>query len=139
MDLEQRLVRLERGNRRMKRIGALVLVVAAAVVLSGAADGKDLPDLEVGSLTLKDKDGKTRASLGTSADGAVGLLLSDKDGKTRAHLYVGVDGSPGLDLYDKDGKVRATLYVDADELPALTLRDAKGYVVWSTITRGRRR
>jgi len=63
MDLEQRLARLERANRRMKRIGALVLVVAAAVVLSGAADGKDLPDLEVGSLTLKDKAGKVRAML----------------------------------------------------------------------------
>ncbi len=111
MDLEQRLVRLERANRRMKRIGALVLMVAAAVVLSGAANGKDLPDLEVGSLTLKDKDGKPRAALGASADGAVGLLLSDKAGKTRAHLVVGVDGSPVLALYDKDGKVRASLYV----------------------------
>ncbi len=62
MDLEQRLARLERANQRMKRIGTLVVVAAAAVLLSGAANGKALPDLEVGSLTLKDKDGKRRAS-----------------------------------------------------------------------------
>ncbi len=123
MDLEQRLVRLERANRRMKRIGALVLMVAAAVVLSGAADGKDLPDLEVGSLTLKDKDGKTRALLGASADGAVGLLLTDKDGKTRAYLVVEANGSPVLALTDKDGKRRASLYVGVDGSPALVLYD----------------
>ena len=59
MDLEQRMARLERGNRRMKRIGALGLVVAAVVLLSGAAKGKELEHLEVSSLTLKDEDGNT--------------------------------------------------------------------------------
>ena len=39
MDIEQRLARLERANRRMKRIGTLVLLVAAAVLLSGATQG----------------------------------------------------------------------------------------------------
>ncbi len=126
MDLEQRLVRLERANRRMKRIGALVLMVAAAVVLSGAANGKDLSDLEVGSLTLKDKDGKTRAALGVSACGAVGLLLTDKAGKTRAHLVVEANGSPVLALTDKDGKTRAHLYVGVDGSPVLALSDKDG-------------
>ncbi len=126
MDLEQRLVRLERANRRMKRIGALVLMVAAAVVLSGAADGKDLPDLEVGSLTLKDKDGKTRALLGPSAGGAVGLLLTDKAGKTRAYLVVEANGSPVLALSDKAGKTRAHLVVGVDGSPALVLYDKDG-------------
>ena len=50
MDLEQRLARLERSNRRMKRIGTLVVVVAAAgqpvlhraVVQHHLAEGADL-------------------------------------------------------------------------------------------------
>ena len=149
MDLEQRLARLERTNRRMKRIGALVLVVAAAVLLSGAAQGKDLPHLEVGSLTLKDKAGKMRASLRARADGPVWLALFDKDEKTRARLFaaadgrprlallgkagerqatltVFADGSPGLLLHDKDGKPRATLTVVADGSPSLALFDKDG-------------
>ena len=80
-----------------------MLLVAAAVVLSGQAKGKDLQHLEVRSLTLKDKDGKTRAYLGTGAD-APGLLLLDRDGKK---LLVDADGSPFLALYDKDEKPRA--------------------------------
>ncbi len=99
MDLEQRVAQLERGNRRMKRIGALVLAVAAVVLLSGQAKGKDLPDLEVGSLTLKDWEGKTRAALSTG-----GLVLRDKDGKPRAHLGVVADGA-FLTLFDAKGNV----------------------------------
>ena len=63
MDLEQRLARLERANRRMKRIGAFVLLLAAVVLLSVQAKGKDLPHLEVASLTVKDQDGDVRARL----------------------------------------------------------------------------
>ena len=88
----------------MKRIGAFVLLVAAAVLLSGAAKEKDLQDLEVRSLTLKDKDGKTRATLGAGANGS-GLVCLDKDGKMRARLGVYADGSPWLEMFDAKGDV----------------------------------
>ena len=143
MNVEQRLARLERANRRMKRIGALVLLMAAVVLLSGAAKGKDLQHLEVGSLTLKDTDGKVRASLTVNVIGSVRLVLSDKAGKTRAGLYVGVDGSPALVLYDKGRRTlfAATLGVATTvdkrtgaktktTAGALTLYDAKGDVLW---------
>ena len=143
MNLEQRLARLERANRRMKRIGALVLVVAAAALLSGAAQGKELPHLEVASLTVKDQDGdvraklspletgaslnlydkggKTQAEFRTVADVGSGLILAGKDG-VQATLTVGA-GSSALDLYDKDGKVRAGLTVLGDGSPSLLLFD----------------
>ncbi len=124
MDLEQRLARLERANRRMKRIGALVLVVAAAVVLSGAAMRK-YRHLEVGSLTLKDKAGKVRATLAAEADGAVALALYGRDGKPRARLSALPDGSPGLLLYDKAGETRAVLSV-FENSAALLLFDKDG-------------
>ncbi len=130
MDLEQRLARLERANRRMKRIGALVLLMAAVVLLSGQAKGKaPLPDLEVGSLTLKDKDGKSRVVLFAPAHGSPGLSLYDKDGQVRVRLTVHWDGLPALYLYDKDGKTRMRLVVEGG-LPRLTLFDAKGDVLW---------
>ncbi len=125
MDLEQRFARLERSNRRMKRIGALVLMVAAAVVLSGAANGKDLPDLEVGSLTLKDKDGKVRAQLGEGADGSGQLRLYDKNGKRRAMLSALADGT-GVHLSNKAGTPRASLAVLADGSSGLVLSDKDG-------------
>ncbi len=126
MNVEQRLARLERGNRRMKRIGTLVLVVAAAVLLSGAANGKDLPDLEVASLTLTDKDGKKLAWLGVNADGSPSLILADKAGKPRTALGVLADGSAALDLYDKAAKTRARLSVPADGSPGVFLYDKAG-------------
>ena len=128
MDLEQRLARLERANRRMKRIGALVLLMAAVVLLSGQAKGNDLQDLVVGSLTLKDKDGKTRARLRALADGSVALALFDKDGNARAMLFVAADGSPDLTLSDKAGKTRAHLVVGVDGSPVLALSDKDGKV-----------
>ncbi|MFB3066243.1 MAG: hypothetical protein ACE10D_06975 [Planctomycetota bacterium] len=109
----------------MKRLGAFVLMVAAAVVLSGAANGTDLPDLEVGSLTLKDKDGKVRATLSV-ASGSPALALFDKDKTLRAWLGVVSDGSVTLDLFDKDGNARAAFAVLADGSPGLALNDKDG-------------
>ena len=124
MDLEQRLARLERANRRMKRLGTVVLVVAAAVLLSGAAQGKELQHLEVGSLALMDKAGKVRATL-AEEDGAVALAFYGRDGRRRAVLSMHADGSPGLLLYDKNGKPRAVLSV-FENSAALLLFDKDG-------------
>ena len=58
MTIEQRLERLERQNRWMKRGGAVAVALVAAVFLMGQAKPKELPDLEVRSLTLKDNAGR---------------------------------------------------------------------------------
>ncbi len=44
MTLEQRLERLERENRWMRRIGAVAVAVAAAVFLIGQGKAKELGD-----------------------------------------------------------------------------------------------
>ena len=126
MNVEQRLEQLERANRRMKRLGAFVLLTAAIVLLSGQANGKALPDLEVRSLTLKDKEGKTRATLSVLAHGA-SLNLFDKGGKMRVWLSTMADGSVALALLDKDGTTRMALGVAAKG-PALAFSDKEGKV-----------
>ncbi len=128
MTLEQRLERLERQNRWMKRVGALGLAVAAAVLLSGQAKGKAWQHLEVSSLTLMDKDGMAGASLSLFGTGTPHLLLHDKNGKKRVWLGVNKDGSASLDLYDKDGKGRVALVVLADGSPRLLLAGKDGKV-----------
>ena len=121
MTLEQRLERLERQNRWMKRIGMLGLAVAAAVLLSGQAKAKDLQHLKVRSLTLIDAKGRNRVVLTD-----YGLRVSDLNGKTRAMLVARGDGSSGLHLYDKNGKNRATLGTLVDGSPRLLLYDKSG-------------
>jgi hypothetical protein len=105
MTLEQRLERLERENRWMRRLGAVAVAVVAAVLLMGQDKAKDLPDLVVRSLTVKDKDGKVRATLATLATGSAYLRFLDKSGKRRAALDVLNDGTPRLRLFDAKGKV----------------------------------
>ncbi|MHC5052644.1 MAG: hypothetical protein ACYTGK_18790, partial [Planctomycetota bacterium] len=79
MTTKQRLERLERESRWMRRVGAVAVAVAATVFLIGQGKDKQLPDLEVRSLTVKDKDGKVRVLLGVAPDGSAGLRFM-KDG-----------------------------------------------------------
>ena len=131
MDLEQRLARLERANLRMKRIGALVLLLAAVVLLSGQAKGKPRiveaekfvlrndegvwAELGLGEkgfvrLVLRDKRGNDRVFLGADPYGEVaGLTVRDRAGKSRVEL-IGWIGGAGLNLNDMEGKVRVRLY-----------------------------
>ena len=135
MTTEQRLERLERENRWMRRIGAAGVAVAAAVFLIGQGKDKELPDLVVGSLavkklTVKDKDGKERAALFTAADGSPYLTFSEKNGTSRVMLSA--HGPAGLTLYGKDGKTGARLATRPGGASYLTLYDAKGNVIWQT-------
>lgn len=153
--LAQRLDRVERENRRLKRGGAVVLAVVAAVVLMGQATGDKVAKvLEAESFVVRDSKGALRAILGVWEDDEVRLLLPDRNGKSRAILAVKPDGSPYLGLYDKDGKrrigmavlqdgmlalglaytddkSRAGLSVGPDGSPRLFLADKAGKVIWS--------
>jgi hypothetical protein len=146
MTTEQRLERLERENRWMRRIGAVGVAVAAAVFLIGQGKENELPDLEVRSLTVKDEAGVVRARLKTDR-GLTGLAFLDKHGKDRAWLGAG-DGSAGLTftptfqlgvsfgsqslrLYDEDRKLRLALSTHRDGSPSLRFFDAERNVIWA--------
>ncbi|MCP4200939.1 MAG: hypothetical protein GY769_03295 [bacterium] len=138
-ELSNRLERLERENRWMRRVGFAVVVVAMAVALIGAAKPEEIPEMiearmfrvidEKGSpraqmdangLRYADENGKTRAQM--NADGFVNV---DENGKTRAQMnadgFVNVDenGKPraamtanGLSYADENGKTRAQMNAD---------------------------
>src|SRR5262249_25740471 len=114
----QRLDRLERENRRLKGIGAVVLVGLAAVaglaadVLMGQA-GKVAKVVEAEKLALLDGSGRERAAL-LFINGVPGFTLSDKDGDVRMRLSLHEDGSPALGLIDKNGAQRASLSITAN-------------------------
>ncbi len=135
----ERLEKLERQNRRMKRAGIVVLVLLSVVVLMAQATTHQV--LTAKMFILVDANGKTRASL-DMVGGAPGLSLYDAKGN--AFLSTSADG-PYLLMNEADGKqghvmhlssdsillkhrdiFQAELAVDADG-PQLKLRDFAGF------------
>lgn len=125
--LERRLAALEQtlvGARRTARIALVVAAVAGLVAVTalsqnsgvapeeteGSAAVAPAPpvDLLVQKLTLVDEQGRARAALGLSLDGAVALTLSAPDGTPRLVLQAADQGA-GLSALGPGGKNRAWL------------------------------
>jgi hypothetical protein len=135
-DLEARLAKLERQNRRWKYLGfpfrllgrsmfllAKVLRKRVSPASTAAKPTAAYDTLVVRRLELRDKAGKLRGFWAEDADGS-GLVSADAGGKNRAALAVTLD-SPGLALLDTAGKPRIALALDASDA-GLSLPDAAG-------------
>ena len=125
-DLERRLSRVERENRRLRRTGAAALMVTASLVLMGQArrgarerDGAEV--VEASRFVVKDAAGNLRAVLGPDQTGmGTGLAIM---GKGRVYLGVGPEGNLGLRLIDETGRPRCLLNSQPDGHTALEIRD----------------
>ncbi len=88
----KRLEHVERENRYLKRIGAVMLIGIAAVAIMGQArPSKVAKVIEAEQFVVRDRDGKVRAILGEtksklSGDPQHGLFLYGKDGQSEAYL-----------------------------------------------------
>jgi len=111
-ELEARLAKLERQNRRWKHLGLLFLLIAGSGFLLAQAPRKP-PSAAPGPAT-------SAATYDTLV--VHRLELRDKAGKLRGAWSV-EDGSPFLALYDTAGEPRVVLSVAADG-PALGFYDA---------------
>jgi hypothetical protein len=100
--MEERLDRLERENRRLKRAGVVVLALIGAVVLMGHVVGEKV--IEAERFVLLDSSGQPRAVLAVAKSGS-GLYLYDEKGKLRAGLVGGTADGTGLRVYDQKGKL----------------------------------
>jgi hypothetical protein len=139
MNIEDRLDRQEFDLKRLKRhnrwlLGAIVLVAGGLIVpllfettafRARAQSGGTAKEIRARSFILEDENGKSRAALLASKDGA-GLALYDKNGELLAALGV-IKDRPTLALYDEKGKIRAYLAADEDG-PLLVLRDENGKI-----------
>lgn len=126
--LAQRLERVERENRSLRRVGVLMLVGVAALLIAAQATANRVVEAE--KFVVRDASGKIRAELGTPPDGRVALTLFDRDGGLRVELRVLTNGRVGLLLYDKNGKSRAALRVLAEGGPVLGLFDKDEKLLW---------
>ena len=128
--LSNRLLKMEKRFRRMKRLaiaGCIMMAAGAVMAQLGPQDLNQIdplrslrrpdPDQPIAARTpveaevrshaflLLDSKGKERASLVTDAAGSVFLVMFDAAGKTRANLSVSNDG-PSLVFYDPSGQPR---------------------------------
>jgi hypothetical protein len=147
-----RLERLERAQRRWRRVAAGAVVGLAAVALMGQkplpriveaerfilrdAAGRVRAELAVDAeqsvaLRFRDPDNMPRVSIGTE-NGASVLVLNEQGGKVRAGLVTLPHGAPALTLYDPNGKNRAELALTREGSPALTILDRDGFLAWKT-------
>ncbi|MGE3535844.1 MAG: hypothetical protein AB7N91_00240 [Candidatus Tectimicrobiota bacterium] len=148
----QRLERLERANRRWKRLAVLGLALVGILPLLGA--GKhDEPavanEIQARAFVLVDREGTPLARLGLLPHGVWGLGFYDQGKKSRLMLSIDHQGASTLSLLSKDGKgglllsasgngstsvrfvdtqwkTRATLATWPDGSPFLQLADREG-------------
>jgi hypothetical protein len=118
MNIEDRLARLERENRRLKLVGLLTLAAIATVFIMGQA--RPSTSIEAENVFIKDRRGVTVASLGAiyeqGSDVGWGALTfgSVQDGSISAYLW-NLNGEPQLRLgSESGGMVTATAARDGD-------------------------
>src|SRR6266852_6409059 len=82
--LSKRVERLERQNRWMKRMGAVAILCAVVLLVSGQASVDTKKTVEANEFVLRDTNGVVRAKLG------MGLVFPLKNGPALV-LYDDVD------------------------------------------------
>ena len=97
MQIEERVGRLERENRRLKAGGGLVLLLLGSVFLLGQASPDVIDEIKARRISIYDENGKVRATLRSE-----GLSFYDENGKLRAEM-----DQTYLSFYDADDKARA--------------------------------
>jgi hypothetical protein len=108
--LLDRMDRIERENRRLRRFGNMMIVAVAIVVGLAAAvfwytgrfgiAGAVPQNIVARQFTLRNADGTTRGTWGVADDGTVRLLLNDAKGRARVRMSLLADGSAGLSFAD---------------------------------------
>ncbi len=138
--IQERLSKLERQNRRLKQAGAAALIAAASLLLMGQTSrtkpvqASQSNTVEASQFILKDKAGKVRAALSIDESpgnsGAAQLVFYDVEGKQRVKLGSGNSYLGGtFQLADEKGKNRIVI-LSSDALGgSLGLDDSNGFPV----------
>ena len=126
--VHERLEKLEKQNRRLKRAGLVVMVLAGATLLIGQAKPQVQWKVEAERFVLMDANGKLRAELGMAEHGPH-LAFYDAEGTRRAVLGI-VQKGPGLFFLDTTQKRRVAMGL-AEKGPVLFFFDEDGNTVFS--------
>ena len=130
--LTQRLDRLERQSRRLKRTTLVVILGAVAAVLMGqTAPHRQPRSVDAEEFVLRDSRGQVRATLGTTQNATATVLqIHGENGKPRTRVTVSSDGSSSLEVMDSGDHVRLLLGVKDNGSPRIWLGNEAGKIVW---------
>ena len=123
-DLEQiqsRLLKLEKQNRRFKQLGAMLLIVAAALLLMGQS-ATPAKKVEASEFVLRDKAGKIRGRFFVNEIGTAQLIIQDSQGKPRVTINAGLP--PSISKLQSEGSIPAIALYSADGSGSLLTSDA---------------
>lgn len=129
--LSQRVARLERDNRRLRRLGGTALVGLLALLVMGHGEPA-VKRVEGDQIALQAPGGMIRGEMSLGGDGSVRFVLYDRARTPRLELLSGLpDGAPALTLYDRRWASRASLRLEDDGTPRLELYDKDGKKIWA--------
>jgi hypothetical protein len=117
-DLQDRILELEKQNRRFKRLGSVALIIAAVIVVMGQAPSEKT--VEANEFVLKDWSGKVRMKLSMQDVGHGGgmpqMVFLDTNGNTSLELDGSAPGlfGGGVGISDEQGRRVGTLFADSD-------------------------
>ena len=110
-DITARLDRLERENRRLKRVGGGLAIAVAALGLMSAASGF-CKTVWAERLVLRDSSGNDRLMMDAYSSGVPSITMRDGNGKSVARLSW-KDGIQ-VDMLDAKGSTRACTRIDRE-------------------------
>ena len=98
MSIEERIVSLERSNRRQRLVIAGLTLATVGGFTLAMASSQAARDLTVGTLTARrvvviDENGGSRIESFQSTDGSFGLRINDAEGRKRVRIF----NNPGSD------------------------------------------
>lgn len=124
-ELERRVGRLERSQKKLQSIAAMLALLVVALAAWQFLPTR--PILKARGFVLRDADQRERAELTTWADGTVVFRLNGPNEKARALWRLHPDGAVSLKFADPDGDGRAELRIESDGTPSLVFGDENGH------------
>ncbi|HEX3276720.1 MAG TPA: hypothetical protein VHR43_17830 [Gemmatimonadales bacterium] len=134
--LLDRMDRLERENRRLRRYGNLTMIgmavtlglTAAVFWFSGRFGivGGVPENIVARQFSLRDAGGANRGTWSVAEDGTARLVLADARGRPRVRLSLLPDGAAGLSFGDSTDHKLLVLGSLADQSSSFVMSDAQG-------------
>ncbi len=110
MDLQRRIERLERENKRFKRLGTAALLLVVIAVSMGQTPRERPKTIKAQQFVIVDEKGTPRGQFGIEK-GSAKLSLAHKNGKRTVELRTLPNGRSALHFLDTNGTPRVELAI----------------------------
>jgi len=126
--LHERIERIEKQNRRLKKTMFLLVVSLLALAVLGAKSGPNdghFRQIIAERISFVDGTGQERMLIGSSEEGT-GIRILNKAGKKALGIGItGDEGGSGILVTDKEGRPRIGLGID-EGVPSVVMVDENG-------------